>query len=197
MSIKSLKVILTLAMLVVGSLFSVSATADPATQTTAPVLDLATFTVVGTSTVTRNDNGIHAVLNAGSLNPGEAYSMWALLFGPDGGDGLVVRNVSGGLADQDGNINFAGNLNEGVVSFPLDANGDPIDWYDVLFEGEFLDARAPFISLVVVNHGPKIPGQIHEQTHTRYEGACANHPVNPVPGGVICQNTLQTTFHRP
>jgi hypothetical protein len=197
MSIKTLKVVLTLAVLVAGSLFSASAMADPATETTAPVLDLATFTVVGTSTVVRNDNGVHAELSAGSLNPGEAYSMWILIFGPDGGDGLTVRNLSGGLADELGNINFAGSLKEGVVTFPLDDNGNPIDWYDVLFEGEFLDARAGFISLVVVNHGPKIPGQVYEQTHTRYEGACANHPVNPVPGGVICQNTLQTTFHRP
>jgi hypothetical protein len=137
-----------------------------ATQTTSPVVDFATRSIVfGESTLTRTDNGVIAHLTASGLAPG-AYTFWMKVDAPDGS--VVSGQLAGHLVGQDGNLNFSAHVSAGEV---LSGNPD-------FPSGPLQDPQHSKITLVVRSHGPADPGNIHEQTHTNQPGVAVNYLVS-------------------
>ena len=97
----------------------------------------------GTATLVRNDNGVSMTLELTGVVAGHVYSAWWFV----GANPPV--NAAGAIANG-GRAMFAGHLSEG---------------------GILADARADDIIVRVLYHGPKIPGQIHQQMTTTFTGA--------------------------
>lgn len=138
------------------------------------------------STVRRTKNGVNATLHTSGLTPGNAYTMWMVvfnnpaacagvpclepdLFNPDVAGNVIY--VTGHVADDEEGT-FSGRVAKGDTSntVPLDEILDGM--FDFLPPPvgltELLDAE---IHLVVRNHGAMIPDQMPGQIHT-FEGGC-------------------------
>lgn len=139
-----------------GSVGLKVASADPATQTTRPVVDFFDRTLIlGVSTLTRTDSGVTMHLTAYDL-PAGAYSAWVPIFHPGGTVPVAAGWVGGHVIGEGGTLNVAAHLNEGEV----------IDGHPVFPAGAVEDARLQDIGMVIRYHGPADPGFIYEQTHT-------------------------------
>ena len=135
--------------------------------------------VVGSSKLVRNQNGVTVTVNTSDLEPGSAQTVWWIVFNNpeecvDGCNGADLSNpdvngdviyAAGNVVGGNGTSNFAAHLNEG------DNDGS-------IFEGAFgfpgsglIDAETAEIHLVVRSHGQAIPGMIDEQIHT-FNGGC-------------------------
>ncbi len=97
-------------------------------------------TMGNTSKLVRNDNGVSAKYAVAGLTPGNVYSAWVAL-----NDFPSMTNPSVFLAGMvvggSGKATFAGHVAEGVLG---------------------LDPAADTVFIVIVNHGPKVPGSIRE-----------------------------------
>ncbi len=134
-----------------------------ATQTTNPVVDFATRTIVfGESTLTRTDDGITMHLTAEGV-PAGVYSGWIPLFNPGGTVPVAAGRVAGHVVGEGGKLTFSVHLNEGEI----------IEGHPVLPRGSLQDAQGQDIGMVARYHGPLDPGRIYEQTHT-YDAAHAS-----------------------
>ena len=136
------------------------ASADPATQTTRPVVIFDTRmdpepVVVGVSTLTRTDNGITMHLTAYDM-PAGAYSGWIPIFEPGGTVPIAAGRVAGHVIGEGADLTFVAHLKVGEV----------IEGHPVFAAGAVTDARLQDIGMVVRYHGPAEPGFIYEQTHT-------------------------------
>jgi hypothetical protein len=135
-----------------------------ATQSTQPVVDFKTKSIVwGESTLTRTDNGITMHLTASGV-PAGAYTGWIPIFNP-GGPPRTAGWVAGHVVGEGGQLTFTAHLKEGEIleGHPIFSNG-----------GSLQDARAEDIGMVVRSHGPAEPGRIHEQTHTFEDGVATD-----------------------
>jgi hypothetical protein len=125
-----------------------------ATQTTSPVVDFATRSIVfGESTLTRTEHGITMHLTASGV-PAGAYTAWIPIFGPNGP--IAAGRVAGHVVGEGGELTFSAHLQEGEI-----LSGHP-----VIPSGSLTDARLQDIGMVVRSHGPADPERIYEQTHT-------------------------------
>ena len=150
-------------------------------------------TVAGESTLVRNANGISFTIQTTMLEPGNAYSVWIKVFEDNfvDADGNIVPIVvadSGGLAAKDGTGRFAGHLSTGVIG---EADGVTIVNRG---DGTFDTPLTSEVMLVVRDHGPKIPGQVNDQTHTKNSG-CREGEANETPS-FTC-TSVQSTVHKP
>ena len=140
------------------------------TRSRQPVVEIATGAVVGTSVAVRGAGAVTATLRTHGLEPGHAYTVWAVIFNDpahcvDGCDGSDLANpevggvsvlATGGVARRDHR------------QFRLRLAGT---------DGLENPAGAE-IHLVVRSHGPAIAGLIGEQISTLNGGCppntCAN-----------------------
>jgi len=165
----------TLAAVVLACVSSAAARGAPADRSVSDVLSFADFSVVGSSTLVRTDDGVSVHLLTTGLEPG-AYTNWWIMFqhpedcgfgpglcGEDPGDftpggpaHFGFGFAAGHIVGPTGAARFASYMSEGTVL--MDDNFDPV----VVFE----DARTAEIHLIVRHHGPADPGRIPEQIHT-------------------------------
>jgi len=171
------------------------AVAASAQHSTADVTVKASGELAGESTLVRNANGISFTIKTTKLVPGNAYSVWIKVFEDDFKDGpgkkvdgtIVVAN-SGGIAGKDGHGNFAGSLAIGTIG---EADGEKIvSRGDGTFDTPFTSR----VKLVVRDHGPKIPGQVNDQTHTKNSGCREGEP-NETP--TFECTSVQSAVHKP
>jgi hypothetical protein len=174
---------------VVGHEALAAASERAAQRTTAmvvthPSLGAAVPIAGAAATLTSNDNGVSFVLKTADLVAGNAYTVWWVKIdapqncatSPCGG-GDVLGNVQGVLsnvaygaghvAGGTGNATFAGAFSTGLV---------PGGWFD----NEFTNPRGAEIHLVVMDHGPALPGLLSNQIST-LRGGCTDKSVNTPP----------------
>jgi hypothetical protein len=140
---------------------------------------------VGASSLVRNDNGVAATLDTSSLTPGDAVTLWWVVFNdPDGCQagipnvsscgpvdaqmgrgGASVLRATGRIAGDDGTSSYGAHLRAADTSGALAGAG-------------LHDARGAEVILVLKSHGPKIPGLVSEQLHT-FAGGCADQSDAP------------------
>jgi hypothetical protein len=157
-------------------------TSESAAHSTEPMRVFPSGAVLsGTSTLTRNNNGISMTVQANDLVPGRAYTVWFVIFNSPEGcigacdvtDVLANRGVpslrygAGHVAGDSGQGNFAGRLATGNTGGPpcaADANLGSCG-------PGLLDSRTAVIHLVVRSHGPAIPELVNEQISS-FGGGC-------------------------
>ena len=165
----SLAILLAAIGLVTGTL---SVLAAPASQSEATVFRFSDSAAVGSSKLVRTDSGVSMTLKTSELEPGNAVTVWWVIFnnpgecdapcdepdlfklGVDGSFGYAAGNIVGA----NGKINFGGHLAEGDTSGMVMGPG-------------LLDTSKAEIHLAVHPHGPKIPGLVDSQVST-FLGGC-------------------------
>jgi hypothetical protein len=137
--------------------------------------------ITGIATLVRDDNKISMTFYAEGLTPGNAYTIWwviwnkpencAIPFACDLDDLLITQ-----LVEVD--VPFAAGLvvgTDGVGSFAASRmEGDTTGSTNHLFNAPpfaLEDARTAEIHLLLRDHGPAIPGQVQEQIST-FLGGC-------------------------
>jgi len=169
------------AFVVISTLSSLTAQADPASISTAPVVELLSgdFNVVAgaSSKIVRNDNGVTLSVST-IVNPG-TYTMWMLLWNDpgscDGSPGLVcdpavdtmdcVMFVAGHVVGNNGTLNYTGHRrvfdSSGAIGPFVCADG-------------LTDPQDAAIHLIIRTHGPKLPGLVNLQISTVGGGCDVN-----------------------
>ncbi len=152
-------------------------------QTTAgvPVFWLADETLVpgASSKITRNHSGVTATLHTSGLTPGNAYTMWMVVFNVPGEctDPCDDDDVAPGTSAQVDVIYVAGNVagGSGKATFSgRRAAGDNSKSLFAQFSAPapgLIDPHVAEMHLIPRDHGPAIPGQIPSQIQT-FEGGC-------------------------
>lgn len=164
------------AFVVISTLSGLTAQADPASISTAPVVNLSDLTPVAgaSSKIVRNDNGVTVSVST-TVDPG-TYTMWMLLWNDPslcgGGGGLVcnptmgdgpecVLFTAGHVVGNNGTLNYSGHRgvfdNSGAIGPPC-ADG-------------LTNPQGAAIHLIIRSHGPKLPGQVNLQIST-VDGGC-------------------------
>jgi hypothetical protein len=153
----------------------------PATHCTTNVYDFSTLDVTGTATLLRNNNKISMTFHAENLTPGNAYTIWwviwnkpencAVPYACDLGDFGITQLVevdalfaAGHVVGNSGVGNFAASRNEGDISgstnYLFNEPAFPLE-----------DARTAEVHLLLKDHGPAIPGQVNDQISS-FLGGC-------------------------
>ena len=119
--------------------------------------------VAGTAAlIVRTDQTITCAVQTTALDPGHAFSVWAIITEPDGD--RFVFNFGGGASNANGDLAFAGVIRAGPVP--------PANGVNILAGGGVLDhTRDADVFLVIRSHGPVIPGMQHVQ-FTTISGGC-------------------------
>ncbi len=141
------------------------------------------------STLVRTDDGLHATIQTGDLEPGHAYTMWWVIFnnpeqcqhGMPGlsncGEGDVFGEPFGETAVrvsvQYGAGNVIGETGQGNFGAHLNENELPTDVGQVVFGSGLFDNNKAEVHLVVRDHGPAVPGMEYAQI-TTFGGACTS-----------------------
>lgn len=170
---------------------------------TNPVLDNS-LSVVGSSKLTRNTNGVSMTLQTTGLEPGSATTNWWVVWNapencltsPCTEDDLfnsaVVSDViyaAGNVVGGAGKSAFAAYLSEG------DNSGSIFPDFGLPAPG-LIDAETAEIHLVVRSHGQAIPGLIDAQIHS-FGGGCSGFPPSlGTPGPNTCED-IQFAIHLP
>src|SRR5262249_24437113 len=119
-----------------------SASAHGAIQTTSPVVDFATSTIIfGESTLARTENGVTAHLSASGLPPG-VYTFWMAVDAP--GSPRAAGRLAGHVVGESGIANFAGHVSVGDIVGNPSIPG---------LVGTLQDPLHATITLVVRSHG--------------------------------------------
>jgi len=153
---------------------------SPPTHCTSDIYDDA-LNVTGTATLLRTNNKISMTFHANNLTPGNAYSVWWVIWNKpencaipnacDVGDFGITQTVevdamfaAGHVVGNSGVGNFAGSLNEDDDSGSIN---------HLFNEPPFAleDARTAEVHLLLRDHGPAIPGEVNEQISS-YSGGC-------------------------
>jgi hypothetical protein len=158
------------AFVVISTLSSLTAQADPASISTAPVVFIAPGfpPVAGASSkIVRNDNGVTVSVKT-TVDPG-TYTMWMVLWNegsPMDGPPDCVLFTAGHVVGNNGTLNYSGHrrvydssgsiVEEGVPGPPC-ASG-------------LTNPQGAEIHLVIRSHGPKQPGQVNLQISTLLGG---------------------------
>jgi hypothetical protein len=166
-----------------------AASVQAATHTTAAVVTHpslgAPVPIPGASaSLMRNDNGVRYLLQTADLVPGHAYTVWWVkIDAPEncagtpcsGADVLgKVEGVSSNVAYAAGHV--AGGSGKGSFAGAFSTGPVPGGWYD----NEFMNPRGAEIHLVVMDHGPALPGLVSSQIST-LRGGCTDESVNTPP----------------
>jgi hypothetical protein len=145
-------------------------------------------TVVGSAKLVRNHSGITAVVTTSGLQPGHAFTLWAIIFNnpeacsgpcsvPDdlnavaGGD---FHYLTGHVIGADGTATFGGRLKvDDLSGSGLLEIGMPAGFaLTAPFEAE--------VHLVVHSHGPAQPGQVLKEQISSFSGGCTTFLGNEV-----------------
>jgi hypothetical protein len=111
-----------------------------------------TFTAVAGafSNLKRNANGITANFKTNGLIPGNAYTMWFVIFGDAPGPPVLVTYAAGHVVGNSGKGNFSAHISVGdIFDNPLTAE----------------------VHLALRTHGPAQPDMMPDQIHT-IDGGC-------------------------
>ena len=129
------------------------AQADSAEQSTASVTLMSDPSKVGSSTLTRTDDGLAFTLQTTRLEAGHAVTIWWMVTNPDGG--MAVLYGAGHVIGAAGAGSFAGSLSVGDGAGY--AMGD-----DTTLE----DSLNATVVLIVRDHGPAAAAAVADQIHT-------------------------------
>ena len=114
----------------------------------ADVISLADGSTVGKARLHRSRMGANVTIKSTGLVPGDAYSVWWLIFNEDPNDDSVM-NATGRIADSEGNATFNAFLPVGFMhTEPASGN------LRQLFGPGLQDVRNAEIGAVVRSHGP-------------------------------------------
>ena len=165
------------AFVVISTLSGLTAQADPASISTAPVVNLPALDPVAgaSSKIVRNDNGVTVSVKT-TVDPG-TYTMWMLLWNDPsqcgGGGGLVcnptmgdvpecVLFAAGHVVGNNGTLNYTGHRriydSSGAIGPFECANG-------------LTNPQGAAAHLIIRSHGPKLPGLVNSQIST-VDGGC-------------------------
>lgn len=195
--------------------------AEPAvTDTTAPVAWHAQMQAVGRSgqvegavaTLRTTESGAHVQLRTLELNPGDAYTLWFVVFNDPGAcasypapctasdlfaDGnpaeAQVTGVAGGIVGDSGRATFSAHVPTGEIDGWLPDQG-------------LTDPQTAEIHLVVNGHGPMLAEHMPDMIKT-YRGGCSDESPFPAmfpataladgePGDNICRLTQAAIFQQ-
>ena len=121
-----------------------------------------------TSTLHRSKNGITVNFKTDGLIPGNAYTLWFVVFGDAPGPPSSTH-AAGHIVGGSGKGNFSGHLSVGDnFDFPRDNN--PI----------FNNPLTAEVHIALRTHGPAQPGMIPEQIQTLNGGCTSGFPTGPV-----------------
>jgi hypothetical protein len=148
---------------------------------TTEVLDATSLDATGTATLIRDDNKISMTFYAEGLTPGNAYTIWWVIWNKpencatpyacEPADFGITQLVevdalfaAGQVVGNNGVGSFAASLNEGDTTGSIN---------HLFSEPPFAlaDARTAEIHLLLRDHGPAIPGQVDAQISS-YLGGC-------------------------
>ena len=107
-------------------------------RATSDTVNTAANGLTGTSTLVRNDNGVSVTYHVAGLTPGNVYSAWVSTVLPPPPAEPLAGMVVGGS----GKATFAGHIAEGGLVLS--------------------DSSTDTVFVIIVNHGPKVPGSIRE-----------------------------------
>lgn len=155
-----------------------------------PILEWISQDEEGWSKVVRHAHGIRMELRASNLTPGDALTIWWVIFNEpgncDGGCGepdvfaegnpaqVDVAWAAGAVVDDNGNVAMMGHKQIG------DSSGSAMPFFNEVFgagAGDtvgLLDPIEAEVHLVVRSHGPVIAGMLDAQTNS-FEGGCTNY----------------------
>lgn len=203
--------------LVVLALVASPAYSAHADHSTAPVFTIPPPlppSVVGSSTLVRNDNGVTMTAETSDLEPGDVVTFWVIVAndpddceagfpglsrcGPEdhlaGRGQMSVHYGAGRVVAEDGTASYGAHVRVGDTS-------------RTLFEEDLglLDPRGAEVIAVLKTHGPKTPGLVSDQLHT-FAGGCADQSTPPSltprpgllgrPGDNDCAE-IQFSVHQP
>lgn len=155
-----------------------------ASQTTTDVLhfppSMPTLVEGASATLVRTKNGLTVNVRTAELQPGNAYTLWWIIFdAPEGcaagpgnctlsdifapgnpADATIFGPAAATLAGGTGKATFAGHVKP----------GDEPNFID-LGDGSLDDPLTAEVAFVVRNHGPALPGLVDEQLST-FNGGC-------------------------
>ena len=173
------------------------------TKTTSDVIWTFAANPVGSSTLVRNAGGLHADFSTSGLAPGQAMTLWFIVFnnpeaceagpfvcGPEdmGADAPAQGDfllASGNVIGDDGDATFGGSLKagdvggSGLAEFPggclpgLPDCGGPIG---------LVNLDGALVVLAVHSHGPAQTGQVLKEQISSYLGGCEIF-TGTLPGG--------------
>jgi len=137
-----------LVMLSAALLMAISGQAQAQTSK-ADMISLAdNTTVVGEARLHRSSMGANVTIKTTGLVPGDAYTVWWLIFNEDPNDDSVM-NATGRIADSEGNATFSAFLPVGFMhTEPASGN------LRQLFGPGLQDVKKAVIGVVVRTHGP-------------------------------------------
>lgn len=114
--------------------------------------------VVGSATLHRKKDRVTANIHTNGLTPGDAYTVWFIVF--EAPDKFVdALYATGGVVSDNGVANFTATLSEGDASGSIATNTG------------LTDAEHQGVHMVIRSHGPAIPGMVDEQI-TTVGGGC-------------------------
>lgn len=116
------------------------------------------------STINRNKNGITVNFKTNGLIPGNAYTLWFVVFGEAPGPPSHTH-AAGHIVDESGNGNFSGHLSAGDLFDNMNVFNNPL---------------TAEVHLALRTHGPAQPGMIAEQIQTINGGCTSGFPSGPV-----------------
>jgi len=122
--------------------------------------------LVGTSTLVRTSQGISMTIKTTGLPAGHAVTVWFCIVRFDAAGEFLsfdCVHAAGHVVGSDGNLNAAGAVKVGDVSTSI-TPWDGADGFGLL------DPLHEWVTLVVRDHGPAVPGLIPEQIHTFQPG---------------------------
>ncbi len=150
------------------SLQSVAAKAE-ASKSIAPVEDNL-GEIIGTSTLHRTKNGITVNFKTDGLIPGNAYTVWFVVFGDAPGPPSSTH-AAGLVVGGSGKGNFSGHLSVGDIFDTPSPNGSlPV----------FNTPLTAEVHIALRTHGPAQPGMIPSQIHTLDGGCTSGFPTGPI-----------------
>mgnify|MGYP001813885601 FL=1 len=120
------------------------------------------------STIHRNKNGITVNFKTDGLIPGNAYTLWFVVFGDAPGPPSSTY-AAGHIVGGSGEGNFSGHLSVGDI---FDAPNSNMPVFDTPLTAE--------VHMALRSHGPAQPGMIPEQIQTLDGGCTSGFPTGPV-----------------
>lgn len=169
-------------------------------------------TPMGTSLIVRQNDGVLALLRSADLTPGEAVTMWWVLFNaPEhctdhecGDDDLTNTAARPDILYADGKIIRDSNANgaswRDAYFFAARAEGTADGSINpALLEMPALgleDARRAEVHLVLRTHGPVVPALAHDMV-TTFAGGCTGFPASLGKGGPNTCADIQFAVHQP
>ena len=140
--------------------------------------------VAGTSKLLRKDDGISFDIKT-EVERNHAFTVWIKVNEPP----TIVLFGAGGTSDGKGKLHLKGGLPTGPIPEPdeevVTDDGDGV--FDTPFTSK--------VTLVIRDHGPKIPGQVYYQTHS-LNGGCLKGEPNYIDGVGKCKS-VQQAVHTP